>query len=158
MDSRFLGHLLKIDASTSSLDRPNVAHFCVEIDVSKPLLKCFWIGRRDVGDLTKTLDKGNSSGLSQKEKETSLFLANPYSIDLINVSQDSPSVAMATLVPQGDNSTLTVVAERDNSKDEATIDGSIIKGLHGAGSPNFAAPNDVLADDVVFTATGQASS
>ncbi|KAL3507012.1 hypothetical protein ACH5RR_032394 [Cinchona calisaya] len=34
-----------LDSSTVSLSRPNVACFCVEINVQKPLLKRFYIGK-----------------------------------------------------------------------------------------------------------------
>ncbi|KAL3533742.1 hypothetical protein ACH5RR_007263 [Cinchona calisaya] len=39
-----IGQPLKMDASVASLCRPNVARFCVKVDVTKTLLKRFWIG------------------------------------------------------------------------------------------------------------------
>ncbi|KAL3510039.1 hypothetical protein ACH5RR_029440 [Cinchona calisaya] len=63
---------------------------------------------------------------------------------------------MAALVPQGDNSTFTTVAEGDNSKEGITIDGSIVTALHGVGSPYSVATNDVPIDDATIATNGLA--
>ncbi|KAL3518962.1 hypothetical protein ACH5RR_021551 [Cinchona calisaya] len=41
-----IGQPLKTDVSTTSLSSSNVACFYVEVVVSKPFLKCFWIAKR----------------------------------------------------------------------------------------------------------------
>lgn len=47
--ARLIGELLKIDASTISLNRPSVKRFCVEVDVQQSLPERIWIGNTNLG-------------------------------------------------------------------------------------------------------------
>ncbi|VFQ86520.1 unnamed protein product [Cuscuta campestris] len=44
-----IGHPLMMDASTAAKTRPSMARFCVEIDISKDLLKKIWIDNGGLG-------------------------------------------------------------------------------------------------------------
>ncbi|KAL3500258.1 hypothetical protein ACH5RR_039351 [Cinchona calisaya] len=44
-----IGQPLNMDASTFSLSQLILAHFCVEVDISIPLLKRFWVGKESSG-------------------------------------------------------------------------------------------------------------